>query len=279
MKIVIVWWTWVFWQFWKKYFESKWFEVIVTSRSTTIKPEDAVKLGDVIIFSVSIRNTVNTIKNLIPYIPENKLVMDFTGIKSKASEELSKYSLWEVVATHPMFWPWISSLENQNIAFDPINPWKKWEKIYNLLKEDKANLISIDSDKHDELVSIVQSIVHFINLLLWHILKKRWIDIKQIIDIGTSNSRMQMLILSRFLNQNASLYTDMQFYNDFYKEEILPEIKDYVSFLEDTIESWREDVFEKEFNDVKDYIWQEFLDKALTITSSIDREVKWLLKN
>jgi len=88
-----------------------------------------------------------------------------------------------------------------------------------------------------------------------------------------------MLILSRFLNQNAALYTDMQFYNDFYKEEILPEIKDYVSFLEDTIESWREDVFEKEFNDVKDYIWQEFLDKALTITSSIDREVKWLLKN
>ncbi|MDD3302567.1 MAG: prephenate dehydrogenase/arogenate dehydrogenase family protein [Candidatus Gracilibacteria bacterium] len=279
MKIVIVGGTGVFGQFWKKYFESKGFEVIVTSRSTTIKPEDAVKLGDVIIFSVSIRNTVNTIKNLIPYIPENKLVMDFTGIKSKASEELSKYSLGEVVATHPMFGPWISSLENQNIAFDPINPGKKWEKIYNLLKEDKANLISIDSDKHDELVSIVQSIVHFINLLLGHILKKRGIDIKQIIDIGTSNSRMQMLILSRFLNQNASLYTDMQFYNDFYKEEILPEIKDYVSFLEDTIESGREDVFEKEFNDVKDYIGQEFLDKALTITSSIDREVKGLLKN
>jgi prephenate dehydrogenase len=39
--------------------------------------------------------------------------------------------------------------------------------------EDKANLINIDSKKHDELVSIVQSTVHFANLLLGHILKKR----------------------------------------------------------------------------------------------------------
>lgn len=279
MKIVIIGWTWVFWQFWKRYFEAKWFEVIISSRKTEIKPQDAVKLGDVIIFCVSIRYTVKTIWELIPFIPKDKLVMDFTGIKSKASEELSKYTLWEVVATHPMFWPWITSLENQNIAYDPINPWKKWDKIFTMWQEDKANLINIDSKKHDELVSIVQSTVHFANLLLGHILKKRWIDIKQIIDIWTSNSRMQMLILSRFLNQNASLYTDMQFYNDHYKEEILPEIKSYVSFLEDIIESWKEDVFENEFNEIKAYIGQDFLDKALTITSAIDREVKTLIKS
>lgn len=279
MKIVIIGWTWVFWQFWKKYFEKKWLEVIISSRSTEIKPKDAVLLWDVIIFCVSIRHTVKTIRDLIPLIPEWKLVMDFTGIKSKASEELAKYTIWEVVATHPMFWPWISSLENQNIAYDPISPWMKWEKIYAFWQDDKANLINIDSKKHDELVSIVQSTVHFANLLLWHILKKRGIDIKQIIDIGTSNSRMQMLILSRFLNQNASLYTDMQFFNDHYKEEILPEIKNYVNFLEDVIESWKEEVFEQEFNDIKAYIWQAFLDKALTITSNIDREVKTLIKS
>ena len=279
MKIVIIWWTWVFWQFWKKYFESKWQEVIISSRSTKITPQEAVKLGDVIIFCVSIRYTVKTIWELISYIPEWKLVMDFTGIKSKASEELSKYTLWEVVATHPMFWPWISSLENQNIAYDPISPGEKWKKIYDMWIEDKANLINIESKKHDELVSIVQSTVHFANLLLGHILKKRGIDIKQVIDIGTSNSRMQMLILSRFLNQNASLYTDMQFYNDHYKDEILPEIKEYVNFLEDVIESWKEEVFEQEFNEIKAYIWQEFLDKALSITSNIDKEVKTLIKS
>jgi hypothetical protein len=46
---------------------------------------------------------------------------------------------------------------------------------------------------------------------------------------------MQMLILSRFLNQEASLYTDMQFLNEHYKESILPEIKNYVEFLQNII--------------------------------------------
>ena len=278
MKIVIIGWTWVFWQFWKRYFEEKWFEVIISSRSTTIKPQEAVTLWDVIIFSVSIRNTVKTIRELLPYIPENKLIMDFTWIKLKASEEMSKYTLWEVVATHPMFGPWVKNLENQNIAFDPIKPWKKWEEIYNLFKQDGANMINMSSKKHDELVSIVQSAVHFVNLLLWHILKKKWIDMGQILDIWTPISRIQMLILARFLNQNASLYTDMQIHNDYYKESILPEIKDYVDFLEDIINSWDIESFEKEFNDVKNHMWKDFLDKALSTTSIIDKEVRDFLK-
>ncbi len=278
MKIVIIWWTWVFWQFWKKYFEEKWFEVIISSRSTTIKPEEAVILWDVIIFSVSIRNTVKIIRDLLPYIPANKLIMDFTGIKLKASEELAKYTLWEVVATHPMFGPWATSLENQNIAFDPIKAWVKWEKIYNLLKQDGANMINMSSKKHDELVSIVQSAVHFVNLLLGHILKKKWIDMGQILDIWTPISRIQMLILARFLNQNASLYTDMQLHNDYYKESILPEIKNYVDFLEGIINSGNVESFEKEFNDVKDHMWKSFLDKALSTTNIIDKEVRKFLK-
>jgi prephenate dehydrogenase len=63
-----------------------------------------------------------------------------------------------------------------------------------------------------------------------------------------------MLILARFLNQNASLYTDMQIHNDYYKESILPEIKNYVDFLEDIINSGDIESFEKEFNDVKDHM-------------------------
>lgn len=129
MKIIIIWGTGVFWQFWKKYFEMKWCEVIISSRKTQIQPKEAVLLWEVIIFSVSIRNTVSVIEELIPHIPPNKLIMDFTGIKTKTSESLKKYTNWEVVATHPMFWPWITSLENQNIAYDPIFPWEKWEKI------------------------------------------------------------------------------------------------------------------------------------------------------
>ncbi len=97
-------------------------EVVIASRSTLISPQEAVGDADIIIFSVSIRATLEVMDEIIPHIPADRLVMDFTGIKKEASEHLAKYTSGEVVATHPMFGPGISSLVGQNIAFDPIRP-------------------------------------------------------------------------------------------------------------------------------------------------------------
>ncbi|MDD2516165.1 MAG: prephenate dehydrogenase/arogenate dehydrogenase family protein [Candidatus Gracilibacteria bacterium] len=276
-KIVIIGGTSLFGQFWKKYFEEKGQEVIITSRNTKLTSKEAVKMGDIIIFSVSIRHTVEVIKELIPEIPVSKLIMDFTGIKNEATAELKKYTSGEVVATHPMFGPWIKSLQNQNIAFDPVSPGEKWDFIYNIWKEDGANLIEMSSKRHDEIVGIIQSSVHFINLLIGHILKKKGIHPDELVKISTPNSRMQLFILSRFLNQEASLYTDMQMCNSTYKNEIVPEILDYAQMLFSIIGQNDSERFENEFNDLKQFIGQDFPDKALTISSKFDEELKKVL--
>jgi prephenate dehydrogenase len=53
----------------------------------------------------------------------------------------------------------------------------------------------------------------------------------ELMSISTPNSRMQLCILSRFLNQEASLYTDMQVYNTKYRDEILSDIESYIKNL------------------------------------------------
>lgn len=78
-------------------------EVVIASRSTPISPQEAIKEADIIIFSVSIRATLDVMDAIIPYIPADRLVMDFTGIKEEASHHLARYTSGEVVATHPMF--------------------------------------------------------------------------------------------------------------------------------------------------------------------------------
>jgi hypothetical protein len=70
----------------------------------------------------------------------------------------------------------------------------------------------------------------------------------------------------------------MQFLNEHYKESILPEIKNYVEFLQNIINLWKVDDFEKEFNEIKNYIWQDFLNMALETTNVIDIEVKKVIK-
>lgn len=274
LKIWIIWWTWKFWQFWQKYFESKWLEVIVCWSNWPVTPIDIIKSADIIIFSLSIRYTKKIIKELVPEIPEWKLLLDFTWIKKEATDEMKKYIWGEVVWTHPMFWPNIKSLENQNIAFDPIMPWEKWNFIYNLWKEDKANLIEMTSQKHDELIWLIQPMTHFVNFVFWHMLKKRWIHPEDLVNISTPVSRMQTFIFSRFLWQQSSLYADMQICNEVYKKEILKELLEFTKYLESIIQNNDFEAFEKEFEDLKAFIGPEFLEKAMTVSTQIDEIVK-----
>lgn len=278
-RICLIWGTSAFWQFWKRYFESRGFPVTVTSRSTEISPERAVQEADIIIFSVSIRSTNHVIETLVPQIPPWKLVLDFTGIKKEASERLKLYTSGEVVATHPMFGPWVKSLRDQNIAYDPIAPWEKWHVLFDLWKSDGANMIELSSDHHDELVAIVQSSVHILNLILGHLLKKRGINVGELLSIATPNSRMQLCILGRFLNQNAGLYTDMQVYNSVYRDEILPEILHYLEEVTDTIKSHDTNLFEAEFEAIRRTLGSWFLHAALEISESFDSTIQEYFKS
>ncbi|EKE26165.1 MAG: Prephenate dehydrogenase [uncultured bacterium (gcode 4)] len=272
--ISIIWWTWKFWQFWQKYFESKWLDVIVCWRNWPISAIEAAKKWDIIIFSLSIRHTKNAIKELIPHIGKWKLILDFTWIKQEATTEMKKYQWWEIVWTHPMFWPNVKSLENQNIAFDPIMPWEKWDFIYNLWKADKANLIEMSSKKHDELIWLIQPMTHFVNFVFGHMLKKRWIHPEDLVTISTPVSRMQTFIFSRFLWQQSSLYADMQICNKVYKKEILKELVSFTKQLEEIIQNDDFEAFEQEFEDLKKFIGPEFLEKAMRVSTEIDEIVK-----
>jgi prephenate dehydrogenase len=66
-------------------------EVMITGRSTPLTPREAVQGADIIIFSVSIRAVASAIDELIPSLPPDRLVMDFTGIKQEASRHLRQY--------------------------------------------------------------------------------------------------------------------------------------------------------------------------------------------
>ncbi len=187
---------------------------------------------------------------------------------------MKKYKGWEVIWTHPMFWPNVPSLKNQNIAFDPVKKWSKWEYIYNLWKNDWANLIEMTAKRHDELIWIIQPTTHFLNFIFWYVLKKKWVHPEELIAISTPVSRMQTYIFSRFLWQQAWLYWDMQICNDTYKKDILPLINRKTKKLTKIIQNWDFEMFENEFEDLKAFIWNDFLEKAMSMSSKIDNMLK-----
>ncbi len=246
----------------------------MASRSTELTPRESIEKWDVIVFTVSIRNTPKVIRKLVPDIPKDKLIMDFTGIKSQASKELKKYTKWEVVATHPMFGPWVEWLKDQNIIYDPISPGAKWEQIYAIWENDWARLIEMDSEKHDEIAAIIQSTVHLMNLIIWNVLVETWVSLEEVEKMATPVYRMQFSILSRFVSQEADLYADMQMENQVYQDEIIPIIQDHLEEMQDVLESKDSNSFQNHFNNIKEYVWQDFIDKSMDITNKIDDILK-----
>lgn len=123
-------------------------------------------------------------------------------------------------------------------------------------------------------MAIVQSSVHILNLVLGHILQKRNINVEELLTIATPNSRMQLCILGRFLNQKAPLYTDMQMYNTEYRDIILPEMLAYLTEVTAMVQSRNSDAFASEFEIIKQTMGTSFLEFSQGISEMLDADIK-----
>src|SRR6185369_4713005 len=81
---------------------------------TLLTNKEVVEKSDVVLFSLSIRRTVEVINSLIPFSREDQLWMDVTSIKQPAVAAMLR-SKAQVLGLHPMFRPDIS-FEGQTVV-------------------------------------------------------------------------------------------------------------------------------------------------------------------
>lgn len=108
----------------KKFFEDNNCKVLISSRSTKLKPTDCAKQSNVVLISVPIATTIKVIKKVAPYVNKNSLLMDTTSIKKEPVRVMLRYSNCEVVGMHPVFGPNVSSLKSQTIVLCPARTKK-----------------------------------------------------------------------------------------------------------------------------------------------------------
>lgn len=71
---------------------------------------------DVIVVSVPIAKTVETIKRLKPYLTDNMLLVDLTSVKRAPLQAMLDVHAGAVLGLHPMFGPDIASMAKQVIV-------------------------------------------------------------------------------------------------------------------------------------------------------------------
>lgn len=207
-------------------FKQEGFQATITSRSEERGRKKARELGveyaseeqacaeaDVVIVSVSIRATAETIKRIVPFLKKDCLLMDFTSIKTLAVNEMKKAKCDEIIGCHPMHGPRITSLEGQTIVFTPVKKGEKYARVKKFFEERKARVLETTADEHDEAMAVVQALTHFTYLSAAGTIKALGVDLKRSRVFASSLYELTMDFVSRIIGQNPQLYAEIQMFN------------------------------------------------------------------
>lgn len=289
-NIAIIWWSDWFWKWLANYINKNFLNnicITITWRNIEKLEKAAleiwcnysndnkktIKNADIIIFAVPIWIMEDTIKNNIIYAKENSIILDVTSIKdgpSKAMfENAPKNSL--VIPTHPMFWPYVSTIAWQIFVLTPKQKDKKDSRYLFLkkyLEQNDAKVIETTAIEHDKMMAVVQWLTHFDMFVLWETIKRLNLDIAKSMNFVSPIYKIMISSVARYLNQNPKLYSDIQIHN----KEILEVHKVFMSVTNDFnnfVKEKDEDNFIDTIKSTANYFWentkewQEYTDKII----------------
>lgn len=210
--------------FFADYFKKIGCEVLISDEKTELSNKNLVKKSDIVIFSVPIHLTEKIIRKCIKWTRKSQILMDVTSLKVRPIKEMMKSSA-EVIGLHPMFRAGKNGLQNQIIVMCPARAQKKTlQEITNWFTQGGAKIIEMKAKDHDELMSIIQVLLHFHTIVLGNTLEKLKIPLKKTLEIASPIYRLEMDMIGRLFSQDPLLYAGIEMLN--------PESKKVIHTLE-----------------------------------------------
>ncbi len=179
---------------------------------TTADFIEAVKSAELIIICVSISSFEEVVKKIAPYTRDTQVVMDICSVKEypvKVMHENIKHGL--TLGTHPLFGPGSSGVKDKAYILTPTNPEeeKYAEKFKGWLEKVEAHVFIMSPKKHDELISVVLGLPHFLGLAAAETLVERK-DFSETKEIAGTTYRMLFTLAEVTALETPDLYANLQ---------------------------------------------------------------------
>lgn len=176
--------------------------------------ETAAK-SDIVVITVPIQYTEQTIMEVAPHVKSGALLMDLTSVKSWPCELMDKYAKAgvEVLGTHPVFGPRVGKLDGQVMVLTPIRGeyWLKWFR--EILIKNNAKIVDSNPKEHDEVMAVVQGLTHFAYISVGKTLYDLNIDVKRTRDFSSPIYDLMLDMVGRIIGQDPHLYAEIQITN------------------------------------------------------------------
>lgn len=129
---------------------------------------EAVKGAGAVILSIPIDSFEDVCKGLAPAASPGQYIFDVTSVKARPVDIMHKYFAGcRVLGTHPMFGPGAAAVSGQRFVLTPTSAEERQLAgiIQHYLEERGARVAIMPPVEHDELMSIVLGLSHFIALV------------------------------------------------------------------------------------------------------------------
>ncbi|MDI6654263.1 MAG: prephenate dehydrogenase, partial [Candidatus Hydrothermarchaeota archaeon] len=170
--------------------------------------------------SVYIENTVEVIRQVAPHVKPGSLLMDVTSVKVEPCRAMKKFARRnvEIIGTHPMFGPRITSIEGLTFIVIPIRT-KKWDRfLLDFLKNQKAKVFITTPEEHDRIMGVVQGLTHFAYIATAATLRELNIDVRYSKNFASPIYGLMLDLIARIVGQSPQLYASIQMHNPVVKK-------------------------------------------------------------
>ena len=173
---------------------------------------EAVKTAQRIIICVSISSFEEVVKEISASIKDGQTVMDICSIKEfpvKVMHENIKHGL--ILGTHPVFGPGSRGVNHKAFVLTPTNDaeakyadsYKQW------LEQEEARVFIMTPKKHDQLMSVVLGLPHFLGLAACETLLEQK-DFPETKQVAGTTYRMLFTLAEATALETPDLYANLQ---------------------------------------------------------------------
>ena len=235
----------------KEHFERIGRTVAISDREA-LGEKELVRNCELVVVSVPIAVTPEVIGRIKPWLRRSQLLSDFTSVKNRAIPCMLETDA-AVISCHPLFGG-MADMAGQNVILLPVRSGKFLAKYKRLYRELDLNItVMEDWRKHDESMSFVQGLMHFLHIVFTQTLKAKRVDLETIMSMCSPIYRAYFAFACRILQREPRLYTHILMDNP----ENIAVLKRFVEEAKISlklIEKGKADQFVKNFEECRDYL-------------------------
>jgi prephenate dehydrogenase len=252
----------------RRFFEEAGYTVRISDRDTPLDNRELVKSSSIVLFAVPLHLTVDVIRELVPLVREDQLLLDLTSLKAAPVEAMLQ-SRASVVGLHPMFGGGVKSFAGQTLAACPVRiEDKAWRELRALFESSGMRVKECTPEQHDRMMSIIQVLFHMTTMMMGRVLRELDVDIFETLEYTSPSYRLEMDILGRIFAQNPSLYAAISQLNP-HTPDIVEELKKALGlyekwFREEDLDSFARD-FEESARHLGDFCKEAYEESSIIL--------------